>query len=142
MTEDRLALFELIDQSADNDLVRDMLAFAAGRMMEMEVEARSAGPSGLKRQTWCSTLAQSTPTKTVGSLSIISSIAEISSRRAASSFPVQALRAAGSGATSHWTCNSANLPRRASPPGVQRHRGRKAALDGLARCGQTTRYRA
>jgi putative transposase len=41
MTEDRLALFELIDQSADNDLVRDMLAFAAGRMMEMEVEART-----------------------------------------------------------------------------------------------------
>jgi putative transposase len=31
MTEDRLALLELIDQSADNDLVRDMLAFAAGR---------------------------------------------------------------------------------------------------------------
>lgn len=39
MTEDRLALFELIDQNADNDLVRDMLAFAAGRLMEMEVEA-------------------------------------------------------------------------------------------------------
>ena len=41
MTEDRLALFELIDQSADDDLVRDMLAFAAGRVMEMEVEART-----------------------------------------------------------------------------------------------------
>lgn len=41
MTEDRLALFELIDQSADNDLVRDMLAFAAGRIMEMEVEAHT-----------------------------------------------------------------------------------------------------
>jgi hypothetical protein len=26
MTEDRLALFELIDQSTDDDLVRDMLA--------------------------------------------------------------------------------------------------------------------
>ena len=31
MSEDRLALFELIDQSADNYLVRDMLAFSAGR---------------------------------------------------------------------------------------------------------------
>jgi hypothetical protein len=27
MTEDRLALFDLIDQSADSDLVRDMLAW-------------------------------------------------------------------------------------------------------------------
>jgi len=44
MTEDRLALFELIDQSADDDLVRDMLAFAAGRIMEMEVEARPDRP--------------------------------------------------------------------------------------------------
>ena len=48
MTEDRLALFELIDQSADNDLVRDMLAFAAGRMMEMEVEARTGAAPGAR----------------------------------------------------------------------------------------------
>jgi hypothetical protein len=40
MTKDRLALFELIDQSTD-DLVRDMLAFAAGQVMELEVEART-----------------------------------------------------------------------------------------------------
>ena len=48
MTEDRLALFELIDQSADNDLVRDMLAFAAGRMMEMEVEAHTGAAPGAR----------------------------------------------------------------------------------------------
>lgn len=29
MTNDKLVLFELIDQRADDDLVRDMLAFAA-----------------------------------------------------------------------------------------------------------------
>ena len=48
MTEDRLALFELIDQGADNDLVRDMLAFAAGRMMEMEVEAHTGAAPGAR----------------------------------------------------------------------------------------------
>lgn len=48
MTEDRLALFELIDQSTDDDLVRDMLAFAAGRIMEMEVEARTGAASGAR----------------------------------------------------------------------------------------------
>ena len=40
MTEDRLALFELIDQSTNDDLVHGMLAFAAGTIMEMEMEAR------------------------------------------------------------------------------------------------------
>ncbi len=49
MTENRLALFELIDQSADNDLVRDMLAFAAGRMLEMDVEARAFSAGSARR---------------------------------------------------------------------------------------------
>lgn len=40
MTEDRLALFDLIGQSTDDDLVRDMLAFAAGRIMDMEVASQ------------------------------------------------------------------------------------------------------
>lgn len=48
MTDDRMALFDLIDQSADDDLVRDMLAFAAGRMMEMEVEVRTGAASGAR----------------------------------------------------------------------------------------------
>ncbi len=42
MTDDRLALFELIDQRADDDLVRDMLAFAAARLMDCEVEVEAA----------------------------------------------------------------------------------------------------
>jgi hypothetical protein len=48
MTEDRLALFERIDQSTDDDLVRDMLAFAAGRIMEMEVETRTGAAPGAR----------------------------------------------------------------------------------------------
>ena len=41
MTDDRMALLELIEKGADGDLVRDMLAFAAERIMEIEVEART-----------------------------------------------------------------------------------------------------
>ena len=46
MTDDRIALVELIEQGADSDLVRDMLAFAAERMMDLEIEARTGAPSG------------------------------------------------------------------------------------------------
>jgi len=35
-----MALVELIEQGADSDLVREMLAFAAGRMMDLEIEAK------------------------------------------------------------------------------------------------------
>ncbi len=48
MTEDRLALVELIEQGADSDLVRDMLAFAAERMMDMEIEAKTGFPAGAR----------------------------------------------------------------------------------------------
>jgi len=41
MTDARMALIELIEKRADTDLVRAMLAFAAERLMELEV-----GPSG------------------------------------------------------------------------------------------------
>ena len=41
MTDDRMALLELVEQRADGDLVREMLAFAAERIMEAEVEART-----------------------------------------------------------------------------------------------------
>lgn len=43
-----MALFPLIDQNADNDLMRDMLAFAAGRLMEMEVEAHTVAAPGAR----------------------------------------------------------------------------------------------
>ena len=53
MTEERMALLELIEKSADADLVREMLGFAAERLVEAEVQvhtgaARRArpGPAG------------------------------------------------------------------------------------------------
>jgi transposase-like protein len=46
MTNDRMALIELIEKGADGDLVRELLAFAAERMMELEVEVRTGAPAG------------------------------------------------------------------------------------------------
>ena len=43
MTDDRMAL---IEKGADGDLVRDMLAFAAERIMEIEVEAGTGAGHG------------------------------------------------------------------------------------------------
>ena len=39
MTDDRMTLIESVEKEADADLVREMLAFAAERIMEAEVEA-------------------------------------------------------------------------------------------------------
>ena len=41
MTDERMALIELVEKQADTDLVREMLAFAADRIMELEVELRT-----------------------------------------------------------------------------------------------------
>ena len=38
MTNDRLALQDLIDKSSDRDLLREMIAFVTSRMMDVEVE--------------------------------------------------------------------------------------------------------
>ena len=46
MTNDRMALIELVEKQADGDLVREMLAFAAERIMEAEVEARTGAARG------------------------------------------------------------------------------------------------
>ena len=46
MTDDRMALLELIEKRADADLVREMLGFAAGRLMEAEVQARTGAAHG------------------------------------------------------------------------------------------------
>ena len=46
MTDERMALIELIEKQADSDLVREMLAFAAERIMEAEVEARTGAAKG------------------------------------------------------------------------------------------------
>jgi putative transposase len=48
MTDDRMVLIELIEKSADTDLVREMLSFAAERLMEAEVEARTGVAHGAR----------------------------------------------------------------------------------------------
>lgn len=48
MTDARMALLKLIEQEADADLVREMLAFAAERMMELEIEAETGAPAGVR----------------------------------------------------------------------------------------------
>lgn len=46
MTTDRMALIERVEKGADSDLVREMLAFAAERMMEAEVQVLTGVPHG------------------------------------------------------------------------------------------------
>ncbi len=48
MTDGRMALIELVEKQADGDLVREMLAFAAERIMELEVEARTGAAKGAR----------------------------------------------------------------------------------------------
>ncbi|KQT42102.1 transposase [Aureimonas sp. Leaf454] len=48
MTDPKMALLELIEQEADTDLVREMLAFAAERMMDLEIEARTGAAAGAR----------------------------------------------------------------------------------------------
>jgi putative transposase len=48
MTDERMALIELIEKQADSDLVREMLAFAADRIMELEVELRTGAAKGAR----------------------------------------------------------------------------------------------
>lgn len=46
MTNERMALLEPIEQRADGNLVREMLAYAAERIMEMEVELKTGVAKG------------------------------------------------------------------------------------------------
>ena len=48
MTDERMALLELVEKDADSDLVRDLLAFAAERMMEAEVEVAAGAAKGAR----------------------------------------------------------------------------------------------
>src|SRR5215212_7600267 len=48
MTDERMALIELIEKGADADLVRELLAFAAERLMGLEVEAKTGVPAGAR----------------------------------------------------------------------------------------------
>ena len=48
MTEDMMALRGLMEKSADADLLREMIGFAATRLMELEVGAVAGAPYGEK----------------------------------------------------------------------------------------------
>src|ERR671932_942851 len=48
MTDEKMALLELIEKSADTDLIREMLGFAAGRVMELEVQACAGAAHGTR----------------------------------------------------------------------------------------------
>ena len=48
MTDERMALFDLTEKQADRDLVREMLAYAAARIMEVEVELRTGAANGTR----------------------------------------------------------------------------------------------
>src|SRR5690349_17900092 len=48
MTDEKMALLELIEKSADTDLIREMLGFAAGRVMELEVQACAGAAHGVR----------------------------------------------------------------------------------------------
>jgi len=48
MTDERMALIELIEKRADRDLVREMLAFAADRIMDLEGELRIGAAKGAR----------------------------------------------------------------------------------------------
>jgi transposase-like protein len=48
MTDDRMALLELVEKAADADPVRQMLAFAAGRIMDAEVETLAGAAKGMR----------------------------------------------------------------------------------------------
>ena len=51
MTDDKIALRELLEKSADADLLRNMIGFAAERLMELEVQGRLAPAMASVRQT-------------------------------------------------------------------------------------------
>ena len=46
MTIDRVAMRELLEKGSDQDLLREMLAFVAARMMDVEVESLTGAAHG------------------------------------------------------------------------------------------------
>src|SRR5919112_2911789 len=48
MTDEKMALLELIEKGADADLVRDLLAYASERLMAAEVEQLTGAAAGAR----------------------------------------------------------------------------------------------
>ena len=48
MTEERMALLELIEKGADADLVRELLAYASERLMAVEVDQLTGAAAGAR----------------------------------------------------------------------------------------------
>jgi hypothetical protein len=46
MTIDRMTLKDLVEKGSDTDLLREMIAFVTGRMMELEVESLTGAGHG------------------------------------------------------------------------------------------------
>jgi putative transposase len=46
MTDDRIVLCQLVEKSSDADLLREMIGFAAERLMELEVQALTGAGYG------------------------------------------------------------------------------------------------
>ena len=46
MTEDRMALCQLVEKSSDADLLREMIGFAAERLMALEVQGLTGAGYG------------------------------------------------------------------------------------------------
>ena len=46
MTDERMALQSLLEKTPDADFLRDMIAFAAERLMELDVESRTGAERG------------------------------------------------------------------------------------------------
>lgn len=48
MTDDMMNLRTLVEKTPDADLLREMIGFAAQKMMELEVESQTGAPYGEK----------------------------------------------------------------------------------------------
>src|ERR671916_869270 len=48
MTDERMALLELLEKGADADLVRELLAYASERLMEAEVDRLTGAAAGVR----------------------------------------------------------------------------------------------
>jgi putative transposase len=48
MTDDTMALRDMLEKTADTDFLREMIGFSAQRLMELEVESLTGAPHGTR----------------------------------------------------------------------------------------------